>query len=82
MIYPQPTGTRPSDSALKNHEDFCIAMKRTTLQARIKNLALLVRLKSTIRHVKSTIRHVSIKSHVFVVTITPVPIQKSETPLI
>jgi hypothetical protein len=75
MIYPQPTGTRPSDSALKNHEDFCIAMKRTTLQARIKNLALLVRLKSTIRHV-------SIKRHVFVVTITPVPIQKSETPLI
>src|SRR6266478_183446 len=32
-----------ADSALKNHEDFCIAMKRTTLQARIKNWASLVR---------------------------------------
>ena len=34
-----------ADSALKNHEDFCIAMKHATLQARIKNWALLVRAK-------------------------------------
>jgi len=64
---------------LKNHEDFCIAMERTTLQARKKNWGLLVRAKVDI---STLVDHLSISRHVFFVTTPPLPIQKAETPLI